>query len=212
VGHLDPEPDLLVGRADELEEGAVPVADRGDLQERLLGLELDRHEGHDEAHDLVDRVHPVDRRRELLAAVEPAAELVDRRPRLREGGGLLLVGEVVHVGDGDAGGREPAVLAGDLDRGHARPGLGGDQVAVAGGLDAHDAQERARGVEPVGREVRRGRAVLHGEAERRDRAGALHRVEQPLAGGPVDLELRAAPGVDDDVVERYDGFSLRFFV
>ncbi len=82
--HLDPETDVLSNPDQELEEGDVPLPDRVDLEERLLLLEVDRHERHDEPHDLVDRVHPVDRLRELLGAGEPAADLVDGQFYVRE--------------------------------------------------------------------------------------------------------------------------------
>ena len=82
--HLHPDADVLAHPDEEFEERDVPLADRYDFKECLFLRKGDRQEWHDETHDLVSRVHLVDRLGELLRAGEPAAHLVDGEFYIRE--------------------------------------------------------------------------------------------------------------------------------
>ena len=103
-------PDLILIEPHAHQEGDVPLPDRDDLKERLLLGQVDREEGHDKTHDLVDGVHPVDRAGELLRAGEAAADLVDGEPDVRKDPVPELVVKVLLVRERLVRGMEPPLL------------------------------------------------------------------------------------------------------
>ena len=144
------------------------------------------------------------------APLNRALILVDRVPDLGEGQGLRVLLEVLHVPGRFPGREEAPFLSGERDRPDPLHGLRTDQVPVLGGLHVRDLEQGAGGVERFAGQVGL-RAALDGQADRLHGAVLPHGRQQVAAGGLVDLELRPALGVDDELVERYDGSSLRIF-
>ena len=204
LSHLHPDADVLAHPDEEFEERDVPLADRDDFKECLFLRKGDRQEWHDEPHDLVSRVHLVDRLGELLRAGEPAAGLMDGEFYIRKDPGLKVGLDVEDIRDRLERRVEHAVSFGDGGRPHPPDDLDADEVPVIRGFDPGDPEQVSRPVQRFGRHFKGACPAPDGQPDRPYCSPGFQGFKQEFSGRLVDIEFCPAVRVDHNLEERYD--------
>ena len=161
------------------------------------------------SHDLVDRVHPVNRFGELFGALEPVADLVDGAFYVRKNTDLKIFFEILQVGyrlvhrDRTARPFRTSETAFTLCTTCAQiryPSSAGCTWEIRNRFPVLYSDSTGH--------FRRPRAAFHGQTDCIRCFGILHPGQQEISGFPVNLEFCPAVWIDDNFKERNDNFFL----